>query len=149
MISLVITDVVMPGMNGKELADRLKGLLPHLKVLFMSGYTANIMDKWAILEESPLQPVASIDKDMIFHIDDHSEIDTERDLCSEEKHILQKLLCYKILVTSIEEFQGKTQKALHVGWNNSGPIRESPALAKVIQQLEREIHRRLANGTSP
>ncbi|MBU1564734.1 MAG: hypothetical protein KJ630_03785 [Proteobacteria bacterium] len=86
---------------------------------------------------------------MIFHIDDHTEIDTERDLCSEEKHILQKLLCYKILVTSMEEFHEKTQKALRVGWNNSGPVRESPALAKVIQQLERETHRRLTNSTPP
>ncbi len=38
-IRLVVTDVVMPGMNGRELADRLARLCPDLKVLFTSGYT--------------------------------------------------------------------------------------------------------------
>lgn len=38
---LVITDVVMPGMSGKNLLDRLKESLPDLKVLFMSGYMDN------------------------------------------------------------------------------------------------------------
>jgi CheY-like chemotaxis protein len=36
---LLITDVVMPGMNGKLLADRLKVSLPSMKILYMSGYT--------------------------------------------------------------------------------------------------------------
>ncbi|MBN2125064.1 MAG: response regulator [Deltaproteobacteria bacterium] len=40
-IHLVVTDVVMPGMGGKELADRLKDLMPDLRVIFMSGYTDN------------------------------------------------------------------------------------------------------------
>ena len=40
-IHLLLTDVVMPKMNGLELADQLKGLFPELKVLFMSGYADN------------------------------------------------------------------------------------------------------------
>ncbi|MCO4747184.1 MAG: response regulator [Proteobacteria bacterium] len=40
-IDLVVTDVSMPGLNGKELADRLRSLRPDLPVLFMSGYAAD------------------------------------------------------------------------------------------------------------
>ena len=42
-IHLLITDVVMPEMNGRELSKRLTTLLPDLKSLFMSGYTANVI----------------------------------------------------------------------------------------------------------
>ena len=41
--SLVLTDFVMPGMNGKELAARLEALNPNIKVLFMSGYLDDIV----------------------------------------------------------------------------------------------------------
>jgi two-component system sensor histidine kinase EvgS len=50
-IDLLITDVVMPEMNGKELAERLRGLYPALKYLFMSGYTANVIAHHGILDE--------------------------------------------------------------------------------------------------
>ena len=50
-IHLVITDVVMPAMNGWELKERLHGLIPEAKVLFMSGYTANIVADRGVLEK--------------------------------------------------------------------------------------------------
>jgi two-component system, cell cycle sensor histidine kinase and response regulator CckA len=49
-IHLMLTDVVMPGMGGRELADRLKGTRPDLKVLFMSGYTENAIAHRGILD---------------------------------------------------------------------------------------------------
>lgn len=42
-IHLLVTDVVMPGMNGCELASGLSGLLPGLKVLFMSAYDRDFL----------------------------------------------------------------------------------------------------------
>jgi two-component system cell cycle sensor histidine kinase/response regulator CckA len=49
-IDLVITDVAMPRMNGRELAARLKGLHPTLPVLFISGYTDDDMVRRGLIE---------------------------------------------------------------------------------------------------
>lgn len=43
-IHALVTDVIMPGMNGRELARILKKRWPELRVIFMSGYTADILD---------------------------------------------------------------------------------------------------------
>ncbi len=42
-VDLLLTDVVMPGMSGRELADELQKRRPELKCMFMSGYTADVM----------------------------------------------------------------------------------------------------------
>ena len=50
-IHLLVTDVVMPEMNGKELADILRALHPRLKCLFMSGYTADAIARHGVLDD--------------------------------------------------------------------------------------------------
>lgn len=49
-IDLLLTDVVMPEMNGRELAELLTKRIPNLKVLFMSGYTADVIAHQGLLE---------------------------------------------------------------------------------------------------
>jgi CheY-like chemotaxis protein len=61
-VDLLLTDVVMPGMDGKKLADELCSRRPDVKVIFMSGYTDDaiahhgILDSGVILIQKPLTP---------------------------------------------------------------------------------------------
>jgi len=50
-IHLLVTDVVMPEMNGKDLKTKITALRPETKTLFMSGYTANVIAHHGVLEE--------------------------------------------------------------------------------------------------
>jgi len=50
-IDVVLTDVVMPGTSGRELRQRLEQLRPGIRILFTSGYTANVIAHHGILDE--------------------------------------------------------------------------------------------------
>ena len=51
IISLVLMDIIMPRMNGKVAADEIRRIQPGMKILFTSGYTADIIRSRGELEE--------------------------------------------------------------------------------------------------
>ena len=67
-VHLLITDVVMPGMSGRELAETIREERPEMKVIFMSGYTENIIAHHGVLEQGinyiskPITPVTLTQK---------------------------------------------------------------------------------------
>lgn len=50
-IRLLVTDIIMPQMNGHELSDRIAAIRPGIKLLFMSGYTADVIARHGIIHE--------------------------------------------------------------------------------------------------
>jgi CheY-like chemotaxis protein len=55
-IDLLLTDVIMPGMNGRDLAARFGATRPLAKVIFMSGYTDRIIDASVAFLQKPFKP---------------------------------------------------------------------------------------------
>ena len=50
-LDLLVTDVVMPEMNGRDLNQMLRKLHPEMKTLYMSGYTADVISQRGAIEE--------------------------------------------------------------------------------------------------
>lgn len=67
-IDLVLTDVVMPHMSGREVAERLRLLQPNIKVIYMSGYESGILSygnkfgSAAIFLQKPFRPAELSEK---------------------------------------------------------------------------------------
>jgi CheY-like chemotaxis protein len=67
-IHLLLTDVVMPGMSGRELSDRLGPMRPDMKVLYMSGYTEDVIARNGVLDpgiqfiQKPFTPASMAEK---------------------------------------------------------------------------------------
>ena len=61
-INLLITDMIMPVMNGKELSEKIQSFFPEIKVLFISGYSSDIISDHGVLQKGSLllqKPVSS------------------------------------------------------------------------------------------
>ena len=50
LLRLLIADVVMPGVSGRDLAHQLREVQPRLRVLFISGYAENVLSRGGVLE---------------------------------------------------------------------------------------------------
>jgi two-component system, cell cycle sensor histidine kinase and response regulator CckA len=67
-IHLLLTDVVMPGTGGRELAARIGVSRPDIRVLYMSGYTENVITSGGMLErglaflQKPFSPAVLVQK---------------------------------------------------------------------------------------
>lgn len=80
---------------------------------------------------------------MIYKTKKGETFDLERDFSSPERHVLQKLLLWKDLAVSVEQFRKKKEEALRKGWDASGPIPESPNMKSLTQDLEEQVAQRL------
>lgn len=71
------------------------------------------------------------------------QIDTQKDLSAEERHIVQKLYAWADVVDTVEAFENKRKQALQAGWNGSGQVIERSVLGQIIDDLGKKVKTRL------
>jgi hypothetical protein len=76
---------------------------------------------------------------MIIKTENGESFNTEKDLTDSERHLLQKLIIWESLVSSIDEFRGKRDDLVSEGWNNSKPIMPGEAMTAIISLLENKV----------
>ena len=80
---------------------------------------------------------------MIISTAEGKSFNSETDLTAPERHVLQKLILWEPMASTLQDFRKKKEEALRKGWNNYGPVSESPALRSIIRDLERKVSIRL------
>ena len=83
---------------------------------------------------------------MIYTTQRGESFDLEKDFSSPERHVLQKLLIWKDMAASVDEFRLKKQEALGKGWGDSGPIQASRNLESITRDFEEQIALRIRGG---
>jgi hypothetical protein len=76
---------------------------------------------------------------MIYTTQKGESFDLEKDFSAPERHILQKLLIWKDMAASVDEFRLKQQEALRQGWGDSGPIQASRNLQNITRDFEAQV----------
>jgi len=80
---------------------------------------------------------------MIIHLRNGKTFDTDRDLSSPERHILQKMFAWEWSAESVAQFREKRDEAVRVGWNGSGPIQIGNSLKAIMRDMEKKVRDRL------
>jgi len=81
---------------------------------------------------------------MILNTKTGISVDTENDLTPAERHILQKLIIWAAMASSLEEFRWKKEEAFQKGWNQSGPLRKREVMKIILNDMEEKVVQRLS-----
>lgn len=76
-------------------------------------------------------------------------VDTDQELTSPQRHVLQKLLAWEHLGLSLSDFAARRAKALQQGWDGRGPVQASAAFQAVADDLAARLGARLGQAPGP